>query len=267
MKYFYIAITSIFLAYISILLFTYFYQRNLLYHPSENNYQGDSINFNYQEVFIDVEENIKLKSWFIKKDLKNFKTIIFFHGNAGDLTNRIHKLNELNKLDVNILIISWRGFSGNLGKPTEKNLYQDAKKSVKWLYKNGIEKKNIILYGESLGTGVATELGQDNSFAGIILESPFTSIANAAKIYYPYLPIDLLIKDRYDSIKKIKSIKIPILVMHGKKDNVVPFKMGVELFEKANEPKYSYFSENDDHMMEFNDQLINSLKKFLFFDT
>ena len=130
-----------------------------------------------------------------------------------------------------------------------------------------LKKKNIILYGESLGTGVATELGQDNSFAGIILESPFTSIANAAKIYYPYLPIDLLIKDRYDSIKKIKSIKIPILIMHGKKDNVVPFKMGVELFEKANEPKYSYFSENDDHMMEFNDQLINSLKKFLFFDT
>ena len=267
MKYFYIAITSISLAYITILLLTYFYQRNLLYHPSENNYQGDSINFNYQEVFIEAEENIKLKSWFIKKDLKNFKTIIFFHGNAGDLTNRIHKLNELNKLDVNILIISWRGFSGNLGKPTEKNLYQDAKKSVKWLNKNGIEKKNIILYGESLGTGVAIELGQDNSFAGIILESPFTSIANAAKIYYPYLPIDLLIKDRYDSIKKIKSIKIPILVMHGKKDNVVPFKMGVELFEMANEPKYSYFSENDDHMMEFNDQLINSLKKFLFFDT
>ena len=106
MKYFYIATTSIFLAYIIVLTFTYFYQRNLLYHPSENNYQGDNINFNYQEVFIDVEENIKLKSWFIKKDLKNFKTIIFFHGNAGDLTNRIHKLNELNKLDVNILIIS-----------------------------------------------------------------------------------------------------------------------------------------------------------------
>ena len=267
MKYFYIATTSIFLAYITVLLFTYFYQRNLLYHPSENNYQGDDINFNYQEVFIDVDENIKLKSWFIKKDLKNFKTIIFFHGNAGDLTNRIHKLNELNKLDVNILIISWRGFSGNLGKPTEKNLYQDAKKSVKWLNKFGIEKKNIILYGESLGTGVATELGQDNSFAGIILESPFTSIADAAKIYYPYLPIDLLIKDRYDSLKKIENIRIPILVMHGKKDDVVPFKMGVELFERANQPKYSYFSENDDHMMEFNDQLMNSLKKFLVFNT
>jgi fermentation-respiration switch protein FrsA (DUF1100 family) len=119
------------------------------------------------------------------------------------------------------------------------------------------------LYGESLGTGVATELGQDNSFAGIILESPFTSIANAAKIYYPYLPIDLLIKDRYDSIKKISNITIPILIMHGKKDKVVPFQMGLELFETANQPKYSYFSETDDHMMEFNKQLMYSLRKFL----
>ena len=267
MKYLYIALSSIFLAYLVILIFTYFYQRNLLYHPSENNYQGDSINFNYQEVFIDVEKKIKLKSWFIKKNLRNYKTILFFHGNAGDLSNRIYKLNELNNLDVNILIISWRGFSGNSGKPTETNLYNDARRSVEWLNRVGVENKNIYLYGESLGTGVATELGQDNSFAGIILESPFTSIADAAKIYYPYLPIDLLIKDKYDSLKKIKNINIPILIMHGKKDEVVPFKMGVELFERANNPKFSYFSDNDDHMMEFNDQLMNALRNFLGFNT
>jgi len=131
----------------------------------------------------------------------------------------------------------------------------------------GIENKNIILYGESLGTGGAIELGQDNSFSGIVLESPFTSVADAAKIYYPYLPIDLLIKDRYDSLKKIKNINTPILVMHGKKDDVVPFTMGMELFEKANKPKFSYFPENDNHMMEFNDQMMNSLKKFLGFNT
>jgi len=267
MKYLYIAFSSIFFAYIIILFFTYFYQRNLLYHPSENNYQGDIINFNYQEVLIEVEEGIQIKSWFIKKDLKNYKTILFFHGNAGDLTNRIHKLNELNKLRVNILLISWRGFSNNLGKPTEKNLYHDARKTVQWLNNYGIENKNIVLYGESLGTGVATELGQNNTFAGIVLESPFTSIADAAKIYYPYLPVNLLIKDRYDSLKKIKNINIPILVMHGKKDDVVPFRMGVELFEKANQPKFNYFSENDDHMMEFNDQLMNALRKFLSFNT
>ena len=260
MKYLYLALSSIILAYIIIVLFTYLYQRKLLYHPSENNYTGDEIQFDYKEVFIEVDKDVKLKSWFLEKDLKKNKTILYFHGNAGDLTNRVHKLNELNKLDVNILIISWRGFSGNQGKPTEKNLYNDARKAVEWLNETGVTNKNIILYGESLGTGVATELGQNNSFSGIVLESPFTSIADAAKIYYPYLPVNLLLKDRYDSIKKIKNIEIPILIMHGKKDDIVPFFMGEKLYQMANEPKFKYFSEDDDHMMEFNDDLLNAIK-------
>ena len=263
MKYFYLAVSSVVLAYFIIILFVYFYQRNLLYHPSENNYLNDKITFNYEEIFIETDKKIKLKSWFIKKDLDKFKTILIFHGNAGNLFNRVYKLNELNKLDVNILLISWRGFSGNKGKPTEKNLYHDAEEAIKWLNNQGVISKNIILYGESLGTGVATELGTSNAFGGIILESPFTSIANAAKIYYPYLPVNIILKDRYDSIGKIKNITIPILIMHGKKDNIVPQKMGLELYEKANQPKFSYFPENDDHMMEYNDNLLNSIKLFI----
>ena len=263
MKYLYLAVSSVVLAYFIIILFVYFYQRNLLYHPSENNYLNDKINFNYEEIFIETDKNIKLKSWFIKKDLNKFKTILIFHGNAGNLFNRVYKLNELNKLDVNILLISWRGFSGNKGKPTEKNLYHDAEEAIKWLNNRGAISKNIILYGESLGTGVATELGTSNAFGGIILESPFTSIANAAKIYYPYLPVNIILKDRYDSIGKIKNITTPILIMHGKKDNIVPQKMGLELYEKANQPKFSYFPENDDHMMEYNDNLLNSIKLFI----
>jgi len=172
MKYLYLAISSSILAYIVIVLFVYFYQRNLLYHPSENNYLNDKISFNYKEIFIKTDENIKLKSWFIKKDLKKFKTILFFHGNAGNLFNRVYKLNELNKLNLNILIISWRGFGGNKGKPTEKKLYHDAGEAVKWLNSIGVNNENIILYGESLGTGVAIELGKRNIFGGIILESP-----------------------------------------------------------------------------------------------
>ena len=263
MKYFYLAVSSVVLAYFMIILFAYFYQRNLLYHPSENNYLNDKITFNYEEIFIETDKKIKLKSWFIKKDLNKFKTILIFHGNAGNLFNRVYKLNELNKLDVNILLISWRGFSGNKGKPTEKNLYHDAEEAVKWLNNRGAISKNIILYGESLGTGVATELGTRNAFGGIILESPFTSIANAAKIYYPYLPVNIILKDRYNSIGKIKNITTPILIMHGKKDNIVPQKMGLELYEKANQPKFSYFPENDDHMMEYNDNLLNSIKLFI----
>ena len=187
MKYLYLTATSIILAYLLVNLFVYFYQRNLLYNPSENNYLNDKINFDYQEIFIETDKNIKLKSWFINKDLKRFKTLVFFHGNAGNLLNRVHKLNELSKLDLNILLISWRSFSGNKGKPTEENLYYDAKQIVKWLKTQGLDNKDIVLYGESLGTGVAIELASKNNFGGIILESPFTSMVDAAKIYYPYL--------------------------------------------------------------------------------
>ena len=263
MKYLYLIFSSIIIAYLVLLFFIYFYQRNLLYHPSENNYQNDKIQFSYDEIFIKVDDKIKLKSWIINKNLKKFKTLLFFHGNAGELSNRIYKLNELNKLDINILLISWRGFSGNEGSPTEENLYKDAKAAIKWLNRKEVENNKIILYGESLGTGVAVEIGKKNNFNSIILESPFTSMENAAKIYYPYLPVKLLLKDKYNSISKIKKITTPILIMHGKKDDIVPFSMGKELFEKANNPKYSYFTSDDDHMMEFNDQILKSIKNFI----
>ncbi len=87
-------------------------------------------------------------------------------------------------------------------------------------------------------------------------------MVDAAKFYYPYLPVSLILKDKYESLKKLKNIKIPILVMHGKKDRIVPFKMGKIIFERANEPKYSYFPEDDDHMMEYNENLLKILNKF-----
>ncbi len=263
MKYLYLLILSLLAVYTLVCVYVYINQRNLLYHPAENNYSNDEINFDYEEVWIKTKRDIKLKSWFIKKDLNNYKTLIFFHGNAGNLFNRVHKLNELNKLDINILIVSWRGFSDNPGKPTEQNLYNDAKMSIKWLNNLGINNNQIILYGESLGTGVAVELGQENIFNSIILESPFTSIAKAAKIYYPYLPINLLLKDRYDSIDKISRIAKPILIMHGMKDDIIPQEMGVKLFQKANKPKYFYFPKNDDHMMDFNENLLDTIRIFI----
>jgi hypothetical protein len=107
MKYIYLSILSLISVYFVVLIFIYINQRNLLYHPTENNYLNDKIEFNYKEVQIETEKGIRLKSWLIKKDFKKYKTLIYFHGNAGNLLNRVHKLNELNKLDINILIISW----------------------------------------------------------------------------------------------------------------------------------------------------------------
>ena len=135
--------------------------------------------------------------------------------------------------------------------------------SINWLNKKGISNNQIILYGESLGTAIATEIGQNDNFAGIILEAPFTSMVDMGQKIYPIFPVKFLLKDKYESKNKIKNIKSPILIMHGEVDKIVPFWMGKKMFELANEPKYSYFSKYDDHMMEFNKDLINSINLFI----
>jgi len=251
------------LIYFFILVSTYIFQRSLLYHPSENNYSGDEILVPVEKVKIKTQDNIELVSWYHNKNSNDYKTILFLHGNAGSLENRIHKINHFKDMKVNFLIIAWRGFSGNKGNPTEKGLYEDARSAIRWLESNNVKEKNIIIYGESLGTGIATEIAQNKNFAGVILESPFTSMIDAGKDKYPYLPVKFLLKDKYESDKKIKNINSPILIMHGKVDNIVPFHMGKKMYELANDPKYSYFSEYDDHMMEYNEKLLNALKDFI----
>jgi len=255
-------VIGIIVIYASVLILLFIFQRSLMYHPQENNYFGDKLEVEIAKVRINTSDDIDLLGWFHKKDLKKFKTIIYFHGNAGNLENRIYKLNHFKDMDVNFLIIAWRGFSGNLGKPTEKGLYNDAKSAILWLKKLGLSEKDIVIYGESLGTGVATEIAQNNNFAGLVLETPFTSMIDAAKNFYPYIPVSLLLKDKYDNQNKIKNINIPVLVMHGEADQIVPFWMGKRIFEIANEPKYSYFTKFDDHMMEYDEKLVFALKEF-----
>tara|TARA_Y100000992_G_scaffold72869_1_gene45824 strand:+ start:130 stop:846 length:717 start_codon:yes stop_codon:yes gene_type:complete len=234
-----------------------------MYHPDENNYSGDKLSVDIKEVKVATDDGINLLGWYHEKDIKKYKTILFFHGNAGSLENRIHKLNHFREMNVNFLIIAWRGFSGNKGKPSEKGLYEDGKSSINWLLNKGVKQENIIIYGESLGTGVATHLAQKKNFAGMILETPFTSMIDAAKNFYPYIPVGLLLKDKFDNKSKIKNISVPILIMHGEADQIVPFYMGKKIYEIANKPKYSYFTKHDNHMMEYDDNLIKALNSFL----
>ena len=261
-----IILAILFLYFISVIV-VYFYQRKLLYYPLSpptftKDISGDGLIHKFETISFETSDNLNLKGWYHFKSLEK-KTILFFHGNASNLDNRIYKLNLLGNLDVNFLIIAWRGYSGNPGKPSEAGLYQDSLGALKWLNKKGISNEKIILYGESLGTAVATEIGQNKKFAGIILESPFTSMIEMGKKYYPIFPVKLLIKDKYETKKKIKNIKFPILIMHGKKDKLVPFNMGNELYNLANEPKFKYFTEKDGHMMEFDVGLKDEINNFL----
>ena len=266
MNYFTTIILALIFFYVLLLTVVFFFQRNFLYHPSVDNYLKDQVTnepTGIEKVKITTVDNIDLVGWFYKKNIEKFKTILFFHGNAGSLENRTYKLNHFKDLDVNFLIIAWRGFSGNSGKPNEVGLYNDAAGAIKWLKSRGVTEENIILYGESLGTGVAVEVAQNKNYAGVILESPYTSMVNMGQKYYPLFPVSFLLKDKFESYKKIKKVSAPILVIHGRVDKIVPFAMGKKMYELANEPKYFYFQEYGDHMINYDEKLLLALKKFI----
>ena len=266
MNFYITSILALVFFYILLVTVVFFFQRNLLYHPSVDNYLNDQVvaePAEIEKVKITTNDKIDLIGWFYNKDLEKFKTILFFHGNAGSLEDRTYKLNHFKNLNVNFLIISWRGFNGNKGKPNEKGLYEDAESAIRWLKSRGINEKNIILYGESLGTAVAVEVAQNKKYAGIILESPFTSMIDMGKKYYPFFPVSLLLKDKFESYKKINNIFVPVLIMHGKVDKIVPYDMGKKMYELANEPKFFYSQEYGDHMIEYDEKLLSTLKKFI----
>ena len=250
------------LIYVVITVIVYFYQRKLLYHPFSPQITGEGLVHNFETINFKTSDNFVLKGWFHLKN-SNKKTILFLHGNAGNLDNRIDKLNSLGSMEINFLIIAWRGYSGNLGSPSEVGLYKDALGAIKWLNEKGISNDQIVLYGESLGTAIATEVAQNENFAGIILEAPFTSMVDMGQKIYPIFPVKFLLKDKYESKNKIKNIKSPILVLHGRKDKIVPFYMGEKIFEMANSPKFKYFTDLDDHMMNFDEKLVNEIDLFI----
>jgi|TARA_Y100000994_G_scaffold246797_1_gene250787 fermentation-respiration switch protein FrsA (DUF1100 family) len=250
------------LIYFVITVVVYFFQRKLLYHPFSPQITGKGLIHNFETINFKTSDNFELKGWFHLKN-SNKKTILFLHGNAGNLDNRIDKLNFLGNMDINFLIISWRGYSGNPGNPSETGLYKDALGGIEWLNKKGISNDRIILYGESLGTAITTEVAQNENFAGIILEAPFTSMVDMGQKIYPIFPVKFLLKDKYESKNKIKNIKSPILVLHGRKDKIVPFYMGEKIFEMANSPKFKYFTDLDDHMMNFDEKLVNEIDLFI----
>ena len=266
MNFYTTSILALILFYILLVIIVFFFQRSLLYHPSVDNYIQDNISkepTEIEKVKITTRDKIDLIGWLYEKDIKKFKTILFFHGNAGSLNNRTYKLNHFKDLNVNFLIIAWRGFSGNMGKPNEIGLYEDARSAIRWLNARGIKDKDIVIYGESLGTAIAVEIAQNKKYAGVILESPFTSMTNMGKKYYPFFPVSFLLKDKFESHNKINKISFPILIIHGKVDKIVPYSMGKKMYELARQPKFFYSQEYGDHMVEYDKELLLALKNFI----
>ena len=185
-------------------------------------------------VTLQTKDNLVLTSWY-KPAINNQPTVLYLHGNAGHIGYRMPLIRQFINAGFGVFLLEYRGYGGNKGAPTEQGLYEDGRTALQFLYQKSPESKQVVLYGESLGTGIATKLAVEYPVCAVILQSPFTSLLSVARYHYPWL----LIKpwDQFDSLERIKKIHAPLLVLHGKQDQVVPFDEGLTLFNQANEPK------------------------------
>lgn len=215
-------------------LLLYFYQPKLVFHPLfEIEATPELISLDYEDLSLATSDGETINAWWIPHPEAK-ANLLFFHGNAGNISHRLDSINIFHQLGLSVLIIDYRGYGKSTGTPSEQGSYIDAETAWDYLTKEKeIPDKDIILFGRSLGGAVATWLAAKQSAAALIIESTFTSIADMGKHYYPYLPTSLLARIEYLSIERIANIKTPILVIHSQSDEIVPYQYGQKLFEKA----------------------------------
>ncbi len=221
--------TWVLIGYLSILSFMYVFQRNFTFQPhSENPFDLDYRPF--QPFTYQTPMGLTLRG------LRLFAqpgkpTIVYFHGNAGHLGGRMFKADSFAPHGYGFVLVGYRGYSGNPGQPSEKGFYEDGRAVVELLLKEGVRIEDIVFYGESIGSGTATQMAVEYPKArALVLESPFTSTVDVAKRIYFFLPVGRLMKDRFDNASKIGKIEMPVLIMHGDRDPTVPYYLGQRLY-------------------------------------
>jgi len=229
------------IAYAAIIIFVYFMQSSLIFYP---NIAGrnlvatpENIGLPYENVELVTEDNIKLHGWFIANPNAR-GTVLFFHGNAGNISHRLASIEIFHRLQLNVFIIDYRGYGQSEGIPTEKGTYQDAQAAWHYLIDTrGISNKQIIIFGRSLGAAIASWLASKHTPGALIIESGFSSVPAMGQQLYPFLPIRWLANFQYNTKQYVENISCPVLVAHSKQDDIIPFDEGREIFMAAVQPK------------------------------
>ncbi|MCG2704169.1 MAG: alpha/beta hydrolase [Candidatus Omnitrophica bacterium] len=219
------------------LLFLYarYLERASLYYPTRDIEATPlQIGIEYRDIAFKAADGTQLHGWFIPATGASC-TVIFCHGNGGNISHRLEKIDFFHRLGVNMFIFDYRGYGKSKGHCSEPGLYADAKAAYEYV-RRGFKQEHVIIYGESLGGAVAVDLAAKEKIDGLILESTFTNVADMAKVVYPWLPAGFL-KTRFDSLAKISRVKAPKLHLHSQCDDIVPLRLGKKLFDAAPEPK------------------------------
>lgn len=216
----------------------------------------------FSEEILTDEDGLRFLTWHHPAP-KDGKIILYFHGNAGNIGDRSVKFSSFADADYGVFAVSYRGYFGSEGKPSEDGLIKNAKAALKHLNKIGYDNSKIILFGESLGSGVAVQLAAANSeFRAIILESPYSSIVSVGQSRYWFAPVSLLLKDHFNSISFAEKISSPVLIFHGTDDEVVKIEEGKKLFEVIKSPKKFIEVQGAGHLGFPDEFLISEIKKF-----
>ncbi len=220
--------------YLVIVLFLFVSQRSLLYRPSVGKISPAEFGVpEMRSINLKTKDGLALLAWYKPPTDPENLTLLYLHGNAGHIGYRATKVKPFLDRGFGVLLLSYRGYGPNQGSPTEENLYLDGHSGLQFLASQQIPISKVVIYGESLGSGVAVELAQNKAISALILEAPFTSMAETAHHHFRFLPTNFLLRDKYDSINKLINIDTRLLILHGKKDQTVPFKLGKKLFEAA----------------------------------
>jgi len=211
-------------------------QRRLIYFPSPGPVpSAASMLPNGRDVVLSTDDGIRLGAWYFPVAGAG-PAVLVCNGNGGDRSMRVELAAALNRMGLSVLLFDYRGYGGNPGRPSEDGLAADARAAQAWLAAQpGVGK--IVYFGESLGGAVAVGLATDRPPAALVLRSPFTSLPDVAAVHYPWLPVRRLLMDRYPSIDRIGSIRVPVLVIAGGRDYLVPESLSRRLYDAANEPK------------------------------
>lgn len=194
-----------------------------------------------------TEDGVKLHGWFARRD-SAIATLVISHGNAGNLSHRLPIIKTFRDLGFNVFMYDYRGYGRSEGSPTEEGVYRDGRAAFDYVIRRSdVDSTNVILFGTSLGGAVAVDVALDRPAAGMILESTFSSARDVARVAYPFLPAQFLLRSKFDSAEKIRSIRIPLLFLHGDQDSIIPISLGRKLFEAANEPKTFHVVSGADH--------------------
>jgi hypothetical protein len=219
-----------------LLALMYGFQRKLQYFPDSSRTLPAAAGLpQAQEVTLKSRDGERLIAWYVPaRDGKPL--VLYFQGNAGASNLRVNRFTWLTAGGAGLLALSYRGYGGSTGHPTEAGLIDDARAAYDFARAHA-DAKRIVLFGESLGTAVATKLAAEREIGGLILDAPFTSAADVGAAVYPFAPVRRMMKDQWHSDRRIGRVKAPLLVLHGARDNVIPISFGEKLFGLAREPK------------------------------